>query len=307
MKEYAVQGHEPSLLPVEGYKLTWSDEFDGTELDTTKWEFRSAMTGQKWPSWTDSKESLYLDGESHAVFTLIRDEKDGHLCCAHLQTGANPCDEPLANNRTDQGDGVSKTLDNMYWRFGKLHEHKKLFKYGYFECRCFLQQKPGWWSAFWMQSPTIGTSLDAKTSGSEVDILESFVPGTMNWNNVFCAGYGVDGRRTKLGPDGQVLEGQLCKINRSSTIAPTRTPIDHSQWHRFGLLWEKDKYTFFVDGKKTCETTNDVSAVPEFLLISTEVYGYRKEGHQPIEEAYGSVGDHFIVDYVRVFQKEDEQ
>lgn len=121
------------------------------------------------------------------------------------------------------------------------------------------------------------------------------------------AGYGCDGRGTKLGPNGEVLAGLLCETKRSATICPQRTPIDGGTWHRLGLLWGEDRYTFFVDGKKTCETTNDVSAVPQFLLISTEVYGYRKEGRQPIPEAYDAVGDQFLVDYVRVFQNKDEK
>ncbi len=41
MKEYKIENHEPSLLP-DGmdFKLVWADEFDGTELDTSKWSFR---------------------------------------------------------------------------------------------------------------------------------------------------------------------------------------------------------------------------------------------------------------------------
>ena len=38
MKKYEVANHEPSFLPDDGeWSLVWSDEFDGTELDRTKW------------------------------------------------------------------------------------------------------------------------------------------------------------------------------------------------------------------------------------------------------------------------------
>ena len=298
MKEYQVAGHEPSLLPDgKNFRLAWADEFDGTELDRSKWEFRLSMMGKRWKSWTDSEKALYLDGNSNAVFRLIEDETDGHLCFAHLQTGANYMDEPVEEFASDQGDGASVTKDDMHWKLGRIHEQKKLFLYGYFECRARLQQLPGWWSAFWMQSPMIGATLDPHLSGSEVDIMESFRPGTMNWNNIFTGGYGKQMRRQKLGP--------------------SLRDLDKSVYHRFGLLWEKDRYTFYVDGEKTYETTEDISAVPEFLLISTEVYGYRKKAdvpgakqgyyhttadHVPVQEAYGSVGDAFLVDYVRVFE-----
>ena len=42
MKKFEVENHEPSLLP-EGYnwELVWGDEFDGTELDESKWMYRT--------------------------------------------------------------------------------------------------------------------------------------------------------------------------------------------------------------------------------------------------------------------------
>ena len=40
MKEFKVENHESSLLPDGEWKLVWADEFDGTELDRTKWLFR---------------------------------------------------------------------------------------------------------------------------------------------------------------------------------------------------------------------------------------------------------------------------
>ena len=48
MQKYEVKDHEPSYLPDgKKWKLVWSDEFDGTELDTTKWDYRLAMMGRR--------------------------------------------------------------------------------------------------------------------------------------------------------------------------------------------------------------------------------------------------------------------
>ena len=47
-----------------------------------------------------------------------------------------------------------------------------------------------------------------------------------------------------------------------------------------------------------------VSEVPSFILISTEVKGYRNAENAPTEEAKLAVGDTFTVDYVRVFDAE---
>ena len=65
------------------------------------------------------------------------------------------------------------------------------------------------------------------------------------------------------------------------------------------------RYTvFYYDGKETSRTNGPVSAVPQFILLTTEVDGYRRgDGtiHEPKAEA--SLGDKFVVDYVRVFDK----
>ena len=49
--------------------------------------------------------------------------------------------------------------------------------------------------------------------------------------------------------------------------------------------------------------TDKLTARPEFILISTEVKGYRKENHAPVPEAFDALGDTFLVDYVRVFDR----
>ena len=52
MQKFDVTGHEPSLLPDGNWELVWNDEFDGTELDRTKWDYRLSMMGRRHPAWT---------------------------------------------------------------------------------------------------------------------------------------------------------------------------------------------------------------------------------------------------------------
>ena len=272
MKNFELPLHEPSLLPEGNWKLVWNDEFDGTELDSSKWDYRLSMMGHEWPAWTN--EGVHLDGSSNAVFTLI--ERDGRPVSSQLQTGYNFMDQPV----------VSTTFghDHLQWNIGKLHENKFTHGYGYYECRCRLQQKDGWWTAFWIQSPVIGSSLDPKDSGVEIDVMECFRLGTVHPHNVFTGGYGLDMKNIKVGG----FEG-----------------LDQSEFHRFGLLWDETGYTFYVDGVEDGKITGHLTARPEFILISTEVKGYRYEDHTPVQEAYEAIGDTFLVDYVRVFEKLD--
>ena len=271
MKKFDVANHEPSFLPDGEWKLAWADEFDGTELDRTKWDYRTSMMGKKHPAWTE--DGVVLDGKSNAVFTLTKD-KDGNPVSSQLQTGYNFMDEPV----------VPTTFggDQLQWNIGKLHENKFTHGYGYYECRCRLQQKEGWWSAFWIQSPTIGASLDPMDSGVEIDVMESFFPGKIVRHNVFTGGYGLDMKRSCEGSSPEV---------------------DETEFHRFGLLWDETGYTFYIDGKEDGKITDKITSKPEFILISTEVHGYRRESHLPIKEAFENQGDTFLVDYVRVFDK----
>ena len=47
-----------------------------------------------------------------------------------------------------------------------------------------------------------------------------------------------------------------------------------------------------------------MSHTPQFILISTEVNGYRWKQRSATDEARAAVGDTFVVDHVRVFDWE---
>lgn len=270
MNEFQMKGHEPSLLPAGQWKMVWNDEFDGTGLDRTKWDYRLSMMGKRHPAWVD--RGVHLDGKSNAVFSLL--EEDGRPVSAQLQTGYNFMDEPVIQTKFCN--------DHLQWNIGKLKENLYTHTYGYYECRCKLQQHPeAWWSAFWMQSPIIGASLDPAESGTELDIMECFHLGKVASHNAFTGGYGLDCKREWVGG---------------------MDNLDANVFHRFGMKWDENGYTFYVDGVEDGHIDKYVSRRPEFILISTEVKGYRKENHQPVKEAYDLIGkDVFLVDYVRVF------
>ena len=58
-----------------------------------------------------------------------------------------------------------------------------------------------------------------------------------------------------------------------------------------------------MDGVEDGVVEENVSGVPQFILITTETNGYRKENHRPTEDAFAAAraGDTFAVDHVRVF------
>lgn len=87
-------------------------------------------------------------------------------------------------------------------------------------------------------------------------------------------------------------------------------PITTDDFHVFGFLWEPDGYTVYIDGKQSGYKVGTaegeaVSETEEFILVSTELKGFRQTGgpEAAVMGAYAA-GDEFVIDYVRVYDVE---
>ena len=269
MKRFDVEGHEPSFLPEGEWTLAWADEFDGTELDRTKWDFRLNFWGKPFEAYSD--QGVVLDGNSHVE--LHRTEKDGYYVSPQLQTGSNSFDIPKTGKENPWGYDI--------WPLGELSEPKFVHRYGYYECRCKFQKDPSrMWSAFWVQSPTIGARFEPEWCGIENDIMEYFYEGRSTAGNIMC-GYGKQFRQ----------EGRV-----EYDLTPTE-----DGWHYFGMEWSPEGYVFYCDGKEVSRCSENVSHVPEFILLTTEVKGWRLGKPERVEGEF--VDDAFICDFVRVYDR----
>lgn len=282
MQKYEIKNHEPSYLPDGDWELVWADEFDGTELDRTKWDFRLNFWGKPFDAYTD--KGIVLDGNSH--IELHRVDVGGRYASPQLQTGSNSFDIP-------KGDSDNPWNEDEIWPLGRLEPPKFVHRFGYYECRCKFQKDPEtMWSAFWTQSPTIGGRFEPAWCGVESDIMECFFVGKATTGNIM-GGYGKQYRQ----------EGRV-------RYDLKETP---DGWHYFGMDWREDGYTFYCDGEVVSTADKDVSQVPQFILLTTEVKGYRSvrtrlAKGEKIEDAEFNikgdfVDDAFIVDFVRVFDR----
>ncbi len=285
MKKYEVEAHEHSLLP-EGkeWKLVWSDEFDGeagSAPDESKWNYRTKYWGVKADQFTE--KGVELDGKGNVVFRPV--VEDGMVKSAQLQTCGNSFDEldlgGAIKNRIEGENGDNPWGQVEIWPLGRFPEQKFMHRYGYYEARVKLQKGHFWWSAFWIQSPSIGASGNPAFCGVESDIMEYFVQDEITTGNIF-GGYGKDFKE-----DARVRY-QLKNAD--------------AEYHRFGLEWNEDGYVFYCDGVETARSTGPVSQVEQFVLLSTEIQGYRLNRRKTTwtEE---ELSDRFICDYVRVFDE----
>lgn len=286
MKKYEVEQHVPSFLPEDKeWKLVWSDEFDGQDLDQSKWNFREYYWGRKSPTFTNE---VFLDGESHLHIPLIY--RDGVFKSAHLQTGGLTFDIP-------------KDTDG-FWPFGKRVEPKFMHKYGYYEIRCKLPKNNGWHAAFWLQAPGIGSHPDPVQCGIECDIMENYRQHT---EGLLLCGIGYNGYGKETTWPGHF-----------------RVPYVETEdgWHTYAVDWSKEGYIYYFDGKEVARQMAPqvpVSDVEQYVLVSTECHGYHRAfgntnasaglagdanvwAGEPVKELYDAkLPDEFVVDYVRVF------
>lgn len=130
----------------EGWKLVWSDEFNGKTLDRTKWDFQTGTGSQYGLSGWGNEEAQYYTEDNisfekgNLVIEARKEEKGG---------------KPYTSSR------IRTSTDN-----------EALFAttYGRIEARMLLPEGDGIWPAFWMLPATDKYGVWA--SSGEIDIME---------------------------------------------------------------------------------------------------------------------------------------
>ncbi|WP_164111753.1 MULTISPECIES: family 16 glycosylhydrolase [Sphingobacterium] len=150
-------------------------------------------------------------------------------------------------------------------------------KFGYFECRAQVNKYLGTHSAFWLQTNTMTKeNNDPWNNGTEIDIFEYHrntpdkVHHNLHWN-----GYGAG--------------------HKNVGLALPAPGVDKG-YHTFGLLWTEKEYVFFVDGVETWRTSEALSNIAEYIILSTELTGF---GGNHLHANYP---DSILFDYVKVYR-----
>jgi hypothetical protein len=125
--------------PSPEYKLVWSDEFDGTKVDESKWlVYDMDFKGTR--QYILTPDCVALDGKGHLIMTT-RLGKNGKVESPRLSTARH-----------------------------------KPFTYGYVECRFKLHDTPLANASFWMLPEGKMDARDPVHKGMEIDIMECVNP-----------------------------------------------------------------------------------------------------------------------------------
>ncbi len=254
-----------------GWKLVWSDEFNGPANSTpssANWNYD--LGGGGWgngeqETYTNSPQNVFEDGAGHLVIRAIRDAS-GNFTSGRIRTG-----------RTAPSDTANGT-----WQYGRV------------EARIRLPYGQGVWPAFWMLGSNI-SSVSWPQCG-EIDILENF-------------GSKIDDNATIHGtihgpPSGSSFAGlgvsAAYSLPRGGTIA--------NDFHIFAVEWAQGSITLFVDGAAYRTFTPAslpagaqwVFDHPFFILLNLAIGGPTTFLGTPA--AGTPFPEDMLIDYVRVYQ-----
>lgn len=161
-------------LDMSKFELVWADEFDGTELDRTKWRGHFFDLDSETPAMR--RGGYWVDDMIEVT--------DGNLTIhtKYLEDGVN-------NGKAGY---YSSGIETIYEQ-----------KFGYFETRCILPPGEDIWSAFWMYCAGVGEIGNGGRDGAEIDIFEApFYADKKNncvYMNVHYDGYGEHHKSENLG------------------------------------------------------------------------------------------------------------
>src|SRR5579863_8412377 len=134
----------PCLHAQTGWNLIFSDEFNGSGLDVSKWSVPLPYNAQCGPNEDEVYQSgAVSEGGGTLTITATNNGSTG--------TGGSPCPGP--------------------WESGAIQTYNNSIAptYGYFEMRAKIASGPGFWPAFWLKS-AVGNVADYPDP--EIDIME---------------------------------------------------------------------------------------------------------------------------------------
>lgn len=283
IEEVTVVESEPKevyeYVPSRDYSLIWSDEFDGTELDLTKWSYqRGDGSDYVTPGWGNGESQIYTDSTKNVNVS------DGTLKITALK-------EKLPNGYIGFTSGRIRTLTD---------DNEALFStvFGRIEAKIMIEGGSGIWPAFWMLPAD--TSVYGKWAASgEIDIME--VKGRVPRMSTGTAHFG--------------REWPANTYKGGDYTFPADTDV--RDYHVYAIEWEPGEIRWYIDdvnfftlrdwfsghGANAAEYTHPAPFdVPFSILLNVAVGGNFDPDAIIKDESFPGI---MTVDYVRVYQKNE--
>lgn len=243
---------KPVSGPPAGYgaKLTFDEQFDGSELDSTRWQTSFASPDDRSPGL--GKRSLWNNGERQAYFDpayLGQGIDPFRIADGMLTIEARPLPRrareliatELRNLPRDQRESA---LANLAYSSGVISSRGRFAqKLGYFEMRARWSNGKGLWPAFWLLPEGGGWP-------PEIDIVEAHGDKpSKTFHSLHLGG------------------------NRHTT-KPVTVETRKNGFHTYGALWLPDRIDYYVDTAKVATIPlPEPLEEPMFMLANLAVGG----------------------------------
>lgn len=255
---------EVSAAKNSRYQLVWSDEFNGTELNTENWTYEIGNSGSDGnnPGWGNKELEYYTDRPENISVS------NGTLKITAIEEKYEGCNYTSAR---------IKTADKQSFRYGKL------------EARMKLPMVDGVWPAFWM----MGYNEKGWPYCGEIDIMEAwntgqFAQGAYHWYNELGTG---------------VLGGAQYRWRQMNNIMNDFKGFDKSQWHTYAVEWDENEIKWLVDDKEyyTLDITSKDKSEAHglYYFILNVAVGGTLPAMAPVSGTLPATAE---VDYVRAYQ-----
>jgi len=278
----------------DGWNLVWSDEFNGTEIDLSKWSHEIDCWGggnEERQCYTDEPDNSFVENGFLFINALI-DPTTGYALTEKLR---KTDEEKKATTRKPFSSARLNTKGKADWLYGR------------FEVRAKMPTGQGMWPAIWML-PTEEHYGGWAASG-EIDIVEAVNQGAK------CkkCDHGIENRIF-----GTIHYGREWPHNKykGEETSLSSTP---DGFHTYAVEWKEGEITWFVDGRKySTLTSKDWMAKtligkkknkaapfdrPFHIIMNLAVGGHLAEEKNEGGVTLKGYPKSMIVDWVRVYQE----
>lgn len=265
------------VYAADSWNLIWSDEFNGTSLDTSVWSYEKG--NGDW-GWGNGEVEYYTDRKDNVNV-------------------ADGCLQLIAKKENYGG--------QKYTSGRIISKGKKYFKYGKMEAKIKVENgnQDGVWPAYWMMGENMSQGVGWPYCG-EIDIMEhansnNYVGGCLHWNTTGLNGAyshgsygsGFDGAKNAFG---------YFTDNENNGI---------NGWHTYTLIWDENHMEWQLDGNtfltQGITDNNAYCFQKEHFFLFNLAIGGPNTGFTNYTTANPNTfkTTTMYVDYLRVYQKGD--
>jgi beta-glucanase (GH16 family) len=269
------------------WELVWSDEFNGTVLDRTKWKPEKSCWGggnEERQCYTDRLRNIRVHG-GHLYLLAYEEKFRGPDRPPEIESNPN------AKRTQPYTSGKVRTLGLASWKYGKI------------EFRAKPPARQGTWPAVWMMPS--GNQYGGWPRSGEIDILEGVNLGA---SCPECKGNVGENRMISA-----IHFGDYAPANkfRDTRVALPSYALPSDAFHVWTLEWGKGLMRFYLDGQPYWELTASPLAKgnpdapfdqPFYLMANLAIGGKLSEENNDRGVAKDVVPAAFAIDWIRVYQ-----